>query len=104
MTGNVNFEILLKMHNGDMGRARAAWDKICALGKYGDVPPTYEGGLDVKGLQIAAEETEQGTYKRMNPLYGKVPAQPIYLTTAPISADDVKRIEDIAAGDKVKEN
>lgn len=98
---NVNFEILLKMHNGDMGRATQAWKKICSLGQYGDVPPEYEGGLDVKGLRIADEETKQGTYKRANPLYGKRPAQPIFLTKAPIQSDDIKRIEDIASGDKV---
>lgn len=101
---NVNFEILLKMHGGDMGRAQAAWNKICALGKYGDVPATYSGGLDVRGLQVADEETKQGVYKRMNPLYGKVLGQPEFVTTAPISSDDVKRIEDLASGDKVKEN
>jgi len=99
---NVNFEILLKMHNGDVSRARQAWDKICSLGQYGDVPPHYQGGLDVKGLHIAAEETQQGSYRRLNPLFGKVLGQPEILTTAPIGSDDVKRIEDIASGDKPK--
>lgn len=102
MIANVNFEILVKMHGGDVGRAKQAWDKICSLGKYGDVPPTYQGGLDVRGLQIADEESKEGSYRRANPLYGRVMNQPEILTTAPVSSDDIKRIEDIAAGDKPK--
>lgn len=100
---NVNFEILLKMHNGDKGRALAAWNKICSLGKFGDVPPSYQGGLDVKGLNIAAEESEQGSYVRGNPKFGQ-PGQAPELYVAPIGRDEIKRIEDLASGDKVKEN
>lgn len=98
---NVNFEILLKMHNGDIGRATQAWKKICSLGQFGDVPPAYEGGLDVKGLQIAAEESEQGSYVRGNPKAGQA-GQPPVLYIAPVDRDNIKRIEDLAAGDQPK--
>lgn len=96
---NVNFEILLKMHNGDVGRATQAWKKICSLGQFGDVPPSYQGGLDVKGLHVAADETQQGSYVRGNPKFGQ-PGQPEILYIAPIRRDDIKRIEDLASGDK----
>lgn len=97
---NVNFKLLLAAHNGDEGRALQAWKKICSLGQFGDVPASYEGGLDVKGLNIAAEQSEQGDYIRGNPKFGQ-PGQPPELYIAPIPRDDIKRIEDIASGDKV---
>jgi hypothetical protein len=94
---NINFQILVKMHNGDVGRAKAAWDQICQLGRYGNVPPTYEGGLDVKGLKIALEEKEErkADVRTYAPGHGGVPNQ-----FSPTLADDIKKIEDLAVGDK----
>lgn len=97
---NVNFQILLKMHNGDVGRAEAAWKKICQLGRYGDVPTSYQGGLDVKGLKIALDENKTGqrAFEMQTRATGKegtfVPALSETLE------DDIKRIEDLAAGDR----
>lgn len=100
---NVNFAILVKMHGGDLGRAKAAWERICQLGRYGNVPPTYEGGLDVKGLKNALEDTRNGQYeyevRTFAPGHGGAPRQ-----FSPTLEDDIKKIEDLAAGDKVKEN
>lgn len=98
---NVNFEILLKMHNGDMGRAKAAWEQICSLGRYGNVPLTYEGGLDVKGLKNGLEDVKSGHYEYEVKTYA--PGHKATLTQfAPTLEDDIKRIEDLAAGDKPK--
>lgn len=94
---NVNFEILLKQHGGNFARAKQAWDAICRLGKFGDVPLTYEGGLDVKGIRIFIDEQSQGgnpQFMRRDPETGR-PMPPIFEH----NADDLKRIEDIAAGD-----
>lgn len=99
---NVNFKLLLQAHNGDMARARAAWEQICHLGGYGGVPVTYDGGLDVSGIRIAREEQDQGgnpTFQRAGALpYGK---QMLGLgdLPKPPAADDIKRLEDIASGD-----
>lgn len=95
---NVNFQLLLKAHNGDVGRAVQAWDAICSLGGFGNVPPNYEGGLDLQGLRQANDETTQGSYVRANPAH-MVPGQSPFLYVAPVAADDVKKIEDIASGD-----
>lgn len=89
------------MHNGDMGRARAAWEKICQLGRYGNIPITYEGGLDVKGLKIALDEqktgeSEQYAIKTYAAGKGGTDAPQMSVTLS----DDIKRIEDLAAGDK----
>lgn len=93
---NVNFELLLKAHNGDYARAETAWNYICKLGKYGDVSPGYEGGLDVKGLRISLDEIKNGVrFQRYDPAKQKPMAVPETVT-----ADDLKRIEDMAAGDR----
>lgn len=93
---NVNFAILLKQHGGNYPRAKAAWEKICTLGGYGNVPEDYAGGLDVKGIRIARDEFDQGEPQamRVDPLTQKM----IYFT--PTSVDDIKRIEDMASGDR----
>lgn len=77
---HVSYQILLKAHNGDHAKATAAWEAICRLGGYGSVPTTYEGGLDVTGLRISLE----------------TPRPDLPQATK----DDIKRIEDLAAGDK----
>ena len=74
---NVNFRLLLESHNGDMGKALAAWQRICSLGGYGDVSPQYEGGLDVKGLMHGREGM--------------------------ISEDALKRLQDLVSGDNPAE-
>jgi hypothetical protein len=78
---HVNFQLLLKQHGGNFERAKQAWDAICQLGHYGNVPHTYDGGLDIKGIRLRLEE--EG--RRASAIWA--------------SGDDVKRIEDIAAGD-----
>lgn len=107
MPDNVSFQILLKMHNDDVARAKEAWEAICKLGRYGDIPPTYEGGLDVKGLRIARDEIESGQYEyevrtaaqgvKMGGPLGGAERQ-----FSPTLADDIKRIEDLASGDRPK--
>lgn len=96
---NVSFQLLLKMHNGDVNRATEAWRTICRLGRFGDIPTSYDGGLDIKGLRIFRDEFDQGG----NPEFAKESrgSQHDDVPT-PASADDIKRIEDIAAGDKPK--
>lgn len=96
---NVNFELLVKMHNGDLGRAKAAWERICQLGRYGAVPPTYEGGLDVKGLKAALEDINSGQYEYELKTYAKG-QRAVQTQFAPTLGDDIKRIEDLAAGDR----
>lgn len=100
---NVNFQILLKQHGGNFERARQAWDAILRLGGYGDVPMTYEGGLDVRGLRILADERSQGQSQAVVMTIHRGETTPV-----PQAADDledrIKQIEDIASGDKPKEN
>jgi hypothetical protein len=97
---NVNFQILVKMHNGDVGRAEAAWKKICQLGRYGNVPPSYQGGLDVKGLKNGLEDVKSGHFAYEVETYA--PGQNAHTQFAPTLEDDIKRIEDLAAGDNPK--
>lgn len=104
---NVNYQILLKQHNGDEGRARAAWRQILGLGGYGDVPFEYEGGLDVQGLRVLVDEQKQkqsqavafnvqsyASGTRAQLARQNVPQAPSDL------GDRIKQIEDIASGDK----
>jgi len=97
---NVNFQLLLKAHGGNLERAMTAWQKICALGGYGDVPATYQGGLDVEGIRIARDEFDHGG----NPEFARTGAldcaelQIPLPTPLPPMADDIKRIEDLAVG------
>lgn len=104
---NVNFQILLKMHNGNFARAKEAWEGICKLGRYGDVPHTYEGGLDVKGLRIALDEQQSGQHE----YEVRTGARGVQMSgssggalpeMSPTLADDLKRIEDLASGDRPK--
>jgi hypothetical protein len=98
---NVNFEILLKMHGGNVERAKHAWQQICQLGRYGNVPETYQGGLDVKGLKNALEDVKSGHYEYEVKTYA--PGHKGVATQfSPTLEDDIKQIEDLAAGDKPK--
>lgn len=103
---NVNFQILLKQHGGNFARAKAAWDKILQIGGFGDVPHTYEGGLDVRGMHIKLDEQKQGQMTAMafNPRY-VMQGRQMVANHQPISNEDerleekIHKIEDIAAGD-----
>lgn len=97
---NINFQILLNQHGGDVARATLAWEKILSLGKFGAVPANYSGGLDIGGLRVMVDEVKQGDYRRHNPL-ASYPGQPEYLTDALVGEDELHQIEDIAAGDKI---
>ena len=106
---NVNYRILLKQHNGDESRARAAWHRILNLGGYGDVPFEYEGGLCVAGLRVLADERSQGqslavsynmaSEARGGTAYTRPMARP---EPAGDLNDRIKQIEDIASGDRPK--
>lgn len=98
---NVNFRLLLKAHNGDESRARLAWEKICQLGGFGGIPFEYEGGLDTKGLRIGRDEFDNGIIhngREVIAIAGRTFSAPL----PPPSADDIKRIEDVASGDRPK--
>ncbi len=43
----MTFEQLKESHGA---QAETIWRKICALGGFGDVPTSYDGGLDLTGL------------------------------------------------------
>ncbi len=110
---NINFELLLKSHNGNFERAKAAWDKILALGKFGQVPFTYAGGLDVQGMRVLVDERKQkqATAIAFNPRYTMQGGQ-IIANHSPVESpedleDNLHKIEDIASGDDphtIKEN
>lgn len=95
---NVNFQILLKQHGGNFAQAKKAWDRICHLGGFGNVPVTYEGGLDVKGMRITQDEISQGEIRALQ--FDPNARQAIPRQVSPTLADDIKRIEDLASGDK----
>src|SRR4051812_10141015 len=57
---NISFRLLLQQHGGDVRRATEAWEKICQLGNFGNIPTSYEGGLDIKSLRIYRDEVDQG--------------------------------------------
>ena len=73
---NVNFQLLLRAHNGDVAKAQKAWAGICNIGRFGNVPSSYEGGLDLYGARVAIDEGR-----------------------STLSMDDIKKIEDMASGD-----
>ncbi len=108
---NVNFRILLQQHNGNLERAQAAWRQILSLGGYGNVPFEYEGGVDVKGLRVLLEERQQKqsqaeafniqSYAKGTQAF--TTHQPVPETFSDLD-DRIKKIEDLAAGDKPKEN
>lgn len=99
---HVSFDLLVKAHNGNRGKAKQAWDAICQLGGFGSVPTEYAGGLDTKGINIARDEVNQGerAFLRVLPQLDAPVPQFIYIE--PPSSDDLKRIEDYAAGDTPK--
>lgn len=105
MLENVNFKILLKQHGGDFVRAKQAWDKILQIGGFGNVPHTYEGGLDVRGMHVLLDERKQGqaTAIAFNPRYAAQGTNPIAdHRPLPEAASDLEekihKIEDITAG------
>lgn len=113
MTGvldNVNFRLLLDAHGGNFERAKAAWDRILHLGGYGDVPFEYEGGLDVGGLRVLADERRQKQAQgvAMN-VHSQAHGGKSFLSHVPVPEpagdleDRIKQIEDIASGDKPKD-
>lgn len=105
---NINFQLLLKQHGGNYTRAKQAWDRICQMGRFGDVPHTYEGGLDLQSMRIMLDEQKQkqsqavtlnvgfaydtrtGQMERANTLAPEAPSD---------LQDRISRIEDIASGD-----
>lgn len=105
---NVNFKILLKQHGGNFARAKQAWDRILQLGRFGDVPHTYEGGLDVQGMRVMLDEQKQKQKQaitlNVNYAYDRRTGdREQYNTLAPEAPSDlhdrISRIEDIASGD-----
>jgi hypothetical protein len=70
---NVTFELIKRQHGA---KAPEVWKRICELGMFGNVPQEYAGGLDVGGLRHD---------------FGGA-----------VSEDAVKRIEDLVAGDKLR--
>ncbi len=99
---NVNYRLLLEAHGGNVQKARAAWDKIRHLGKFGNVPFEYEGGLDVGGMRVVVEERRQNQSQATAFTLGS--GRPAFeMQTVEESVEDyedrIKRIEDIAAGD-----
>lgn len=102
---NVNFQILLKQHGGNRERALKAWEAICHLGGFGYVPPSYEGGLDVKGLRIARDEWDHGARQgedipvATNKAWWNGVAVDVPIPE-PALLDNLKRLEDLAAGDR----
>jgi hypothetical protein len=109
---NVNFRLLVRAHNGNLERATAAWHHICALGGFGSVPVTYEGGVDVKGIRTSRDEydhrgnttIERGDHLDFDAIVDQhfMKLQVPLPVPVPPREDDIKRIEDIAAGDKPK--
>lgn len=107
---NVNFRLLVRAHNGNLEKATAAWNRICKLGGFGAVPVTYEGGVDVKGIRISRDEYDHGgndgferTEKmEFNELVDRhfLKLQVPLPVPLPPPSDDIKRIEDLTAGDK----
>lgn len=105
---NINFQILLKQHGGNFTQAKKAWDRILSLGRFGDVPHTYEGGLDLGGMRVMADEARQKQAQALtlnvgfqyDPRKGKAEQANTLAPEAPSDIEDrIKRIEDIASGD-----
>ena len=105
---NVNFAILLKQHNGDYTRAKQAWDRILQLGRFGDVPHTYAGGLDVQGLRVMLDERKQKQQQALTLNVGfaydtrtkNIDGANRLAPEAPGDLQDrISHIEDIASGD-----
>lgn len=104
---NINFQILLKQHGGDYTRARQAWDRICSMGRFGNVPHTYEGGLDLEGMRVMLDEQKQKQKQAVtlnvgfayDPRRGTTEQANTLAPDAPSDLEDrIKRIEDIAMG------
>ena len=105
---NVNFRVLLAQHGGDYTRAKKAWDRILGLGRFGDVPHEYEGGLDLGGMRRMLDERKQGQKQALTLNVGfsfdgrkkTFEQQNTLAPEAPGDLDDrIKQIEDIASGD-----
>lgn len=105
---NVNFRVLLAQHGGDVTRAKKAWARILQLGRFGDVPYTYEGGLDVHSMRVMLDEQKQNQKQAITLNVGfsfdgrkkSVEQENVLAPEAPTDLEDrIKRIEDIASGD-----
>lgn len=107
LLNNVNFTLLLKQHDGNFARAKQAWDRILQLGRFGNVPHSYEGGLDLQGMRVMLDEQKQGQKQAITLNAGYAMGRGGQIekanTLAPEAPDDlderIKRIEDIASGD-----
>lgn len=89
---NVTLESLRKTH-GD--KAEAVFKEIAQRGGFGDVDPNYRGGLDVTSASL--KEGQEHAAK----MHGISTAEAVKQGFA-VSDDDIKRIEDLVAGDKPK--
>ena len=105
---NVNFRVLLAQHGGDYTRAKKAWDRILGLGRFGDVPHEYEGGLDVSSMRRMLDERKQNQRQALtlnvgfqyDKRTGSTEQANQLAPEAPTDLEDrIKRIEDIASGD-----
>lgn len=92
MGQNVTLKSLMETHGSN---AERVFNEIRSLGNYGDVPATYRGGLDVssaslkEGQAYAAEKHGISTKEAVE-------------RGLAVSDDNIKRIEDLVAGDKPK--
>jgi hypothetical protein len=67
---NANLESLMKVH-GNEEKARAAYQEIAELGRYGAVPIHYSGGLDVfSTLDPSNTEIDEATKDKIAKLSG----------------------------------
>lgn len=106
LLNNINFKLLLSQHHGDFSRAKAAWDRILQLGRFGNVPYTYEGGVDVQGMRVMLDEQKQDQKQAITlnagyqMVHGRMERANTLAPDAPDDLEDrIKRIEDIASGD-----
>ena len=90
--GNVTLKRLMETHGSN---AERVFNEIKSLGHYGDVPPTYRGGLDVTSQSL--KEGQEHVARD----HGISVAEAVDRGLA-VSDDNIKRIEDLVAGDKPK--
>lgn len=87
---NANMKTLTQLHGSNAGKA---FETIRTLGGYGDVPNYYRGGLDTtsatlkEGQEHAAQRHDCTVKEAIDRGYA-------------VSDDNIKRIEDVMAGDK----
>lgn len=89
---NVTLDSLRKTHGGN---AERVFKEIVSLGGYGDVNPNYRGGLDTTSQSLKEGQDHAASQ------HGLTVEQAVRSGLA-VSDDNIKRIEDIVAGDRVK--